>query len=125
MDTNTIVLEIDAEISRLQQARAILTGTNTRWKRKPGRPAGASLPSITKAVRTLSAEARAKIATAQQARWAKSRKAAKKEARNAATAPAAKRTTSSVVPKTAPAKKAVSVKMAGKAKTKTPITSAA
>lgn|ERR1700730_1776407 len=123
MDTNTIVLEIDAEISRLQQARAILTGTTTTWKRKPGRPA---LPSTTKAVRTLSAEARAKIAAAQQARWAKSRKAAKKEARNAAAAPAAKRTTSSsVVPRTAPAKKAVSVKMAGKAKTKTPITPAA
>ena len=126
MDTNTIVLEIDAEISRLQQARAILTGPNTTWKRKPGRPAGASLSSTPKAVRILSAEARAKIAAAQQARWAKSRKAAKKEARNAAATPAGKRTTSSsVVPKTVLAKKAVSVKMAGKAKTKTPITPAA
>ena len=39
---------------------------------------------------------------------------------------AARRTTSSsVVPKTAPAKKAVSVKKASKAKTKTPITPAA
>jgi hypothetical protein len=40
MDTNDIVLAIDAEISRLQQAKALLTDTPslTHAKRKPGRP---------------------------------------------------------------------------------------
>ena len=90
MDTNDIVLEIEAQISRLQQVRALLAATDTPLKRKPGRPAGASLPSKTRPVRTMSTEARAKIAAAQKARWAKSRKAAKKEVRQAAPAPAAK-----------------------------------
>ena len=42
MNTNDIVLTIDAEISRLQQAKALLTDTFslTHAKRKPGRPAG-------------------------------------------------------------------------------------
>jgi hypothetical protein len=123
MDTDNIVSEIDAEISRLHQVRALLTGTSTSAKRKPGRPAGASLPKKTQAVRTLSAEAREKIAAAQRARWAKSKKAAKKEVRNAAAVPAAK--ANGVVPKAAPAGRAVSVKKAAKPKTKTPVTPAA
>lgn len=123
MNTNNIVSEIDAEISRLHQVRALLTGTSTTAKRKPGRPAGTSLPKKTKAVRSLSAEAREKIAAAQKARWAKSRKAAKKEVRNAAAAPAAK--ANGLVPKTAPAGRAVSVKKAAPPKTKALVTPAA
>ncbi|HEY4046772.1 MAG TPA: hypothetical protein VGM27_07900, partial [Acidobacteriaceae bacterium] len=40
MNTNDIVLTIDDEISRLQQAKALLTDTSsdTRGKRKPRRP---------------------------------------------------------------------------------------
>jgi hypothetical protein len=40
MNTNDIVLAIDAKISRLQQAKALLTDTFslTHAKRKPGRP---------------------------------------------------------------------------------------
>jgi hypothetical protein len=100
MDTNNIVSEIDAEISRLHQVRALLTGTSTTAKRKPGRPTGASLPKKTKAVRTLSAEAREKIAAAQRGRWSKSRKAAKKEVRNAAAVPAAKKASTASLPVT-------------------------
>ena len=122
MDTNNIVSEIDAEISRLHQVRALLTGTSTTAKRKPGGPAGGSLPKKTKAVRTLSAEARVRMAAAQTARWAKVRKGAKKGARNAA-APAA--SANGVVPKTAPAGRAVSVKKAAQPKTKTLVTPAA
>jgi hypothetical protein len=89
LNTNDIVVQIDAEISRLQQAKALLAGAGNTAKKKPGRPAGvAGLPrearleptkplAKVKAVRTLSPEARAKIAAAQKARWAKSRKAAK------------------------------------------------
>jgi hypothetical protein len=122
MDTNDIILEIDAEISRLQQARTLLSGTDTTAKRKPGRPAGARIPSKTKAVHSMSAEARAKIAAAQKARWAKTKKAAKKAARNVAAVPAVKGPTpNGTVTKTAPAKKAVSAKKAGQPKTKTPV----
>ena len=125
MDTNDIVLEIDAEISRLQQARALLSGTEITAKRRPGRPAGTRFPSKTKAVRSLSAEARARIAIAQKARWAKTKKAAKKAARNVAAVPAVKGTTpNGSVPKTAPAKKAVSAKKAARPKTKTSVTPA-
>ena len=109
MDTNNIVLEIDAEISRLQQARALLAGTNAGIP-KPRASASASLRS-NKPVRTLSDAARAKISAAQKARWAKSKRAAKKEARNAAAAAAAKKTIpNGPVRKKASAKKAVSVK---------------
>ena len=125
MDTNDIVLEIDAEISRLQQARTLLSGTDTTLKRKPGRPAGTRIPSKTKAVHSMSTEARARIAAAQKARWAKTKKAAKKEARTVGAAPAVKGSTpSGTVPKTAPAKKAVPAKNAARPKTKTPVTPA-
>jgi hypothetical protein len=91
MNTNDIVLTIDAEIARLQQAKALLTNTSsvTRAKRKPGRrPAataeGGKATSFNPAEfdakprkrRALSAEARARIAAAQKARWAKFRKGA-------------------------------------------------
>jgi hypothetical protein len=122
MNTNDIVLEIDAEISRLRQARALLGGTDTIVKRKPGRPAGTSLPKPAKAVHTMSTEARARIAAAQRARWAKTRKAAKKEASTAAATPLAKISAPKTAsPKKERAKKAVSAKKAGQSKTKTPV----
>src|SRR5258708_5487877 len=127
MNTSDIVSEIDAEISRLQQVKPILTGTHKIIKRKPGRPAAPTsssqatkldrknLPAKPNAVRTLSAEARAKIAAAQKARWAKSKKATAKEASNSAAEPAAKKTAAKgVAPKTASAKKSVSLKKVGR-----------
>jgi hypothetical protein len=120
MDTNNIVLEIDAEISRLQQARALLAGTNA-GKPKARASASASLRS-NKPVRTLSDAARAKISAAQKARWAKSKRAAKKEARNTAAAAAAKKTIpNGPVRKTASAKKAATVKKAPQPQTKAPV----
>ena len=60
-----IVAEIDAEISRLQKARALLTGIFAPAKRGPGRPAKspatAQAPKKAKR-RKMSAEAREKIA---------------------------------------------------------------
>ena len=86
MDTVSIIQGIDAEISRLQQVRAILTGTDV--KRAAGRPKSTHVPSGSIAAkptkRVLSAEARAKIAAAQKARWAKSKKADRKAAKKAA-----------------------------------------
>ena len=86
MDTLRIIQEIDAEISRLQQVKAILRGTAA--KRGPGRPKTTEAATIAVAAKprghVLSAEARAKIAAAQKARWAKSKRADKKEAKKGA-----------------------------------------
>jgi hypothetical protein len=90
MNTNDVVLAIDAEISRLQQAKALLTNTSsaTRTKRKRGRQAATSgsgkatsfnpaeFDAKPRKRRALNAEARARIAAAQKARWAKFKKAA-------------------------------------------------
>ena len=89
MNTNDILAAIDAEISRLQQAKAILADTSslTGAKRKPGRPATASgggkATSFNPAEfdvkptmrRAMSEAGRARIAAAQKARWAKVKKA--------------------------------------------------
>jgi hypothetical protein len=74
MDTRSFIVAIDAEISRLQQVKALLSGT--------ARPQTSRLETTRKDTkptkrRKLSVAARAKIAAAQRARWAKFRKSAK------------------------------------------------
>ena len=69
MDTAQLICEIDSEISRLQQARALLSGRDS-----------ATQPKLLRKKRILSAEARARIAAAQKRRWAKQKGAAKKSA---------------------------------------------
>jgi hypothetical protein len=88
MNTEAIIELIDAEISRLQQAKALLSGaTATTTKRAAGRPKSvvvARILSISRAKavkRVMSAEGKARIAEAQKARWAKAKKAAKKAAK--------------------------------------------
>jgi len=137
MDTTEIIIEIDAQISRLREAKALLAGTEITIKRKPGRPSRVSLAAKASSIpaksaakpaarRTLSTEARAKMAAAQKERWAKFRKAAKKKARAVAAVPTVKGPTpNGVAPKTAPAKKVVSAKKAALLKTKTLVTPAA
>ena len=104
MDTASIIQEIDSEISRLEQARAILVGTAV--KRSAGRPKRTQpvlkTVSAKPTKRVLSAEARARIAAAQKLRWAKSRRAAKKAIQ--------KTVVKSVPAKKAPVKKAAPVK---------------
>lgn len=65
MTTDKIIAEIDAEIARLKQARALLSSTASEGDVKPVRKR-----------RKMSKAARAKIAAAQRNRWAK-QKAAK------------------------------------------------
>ncbi|AFL89216.1 hypothetical protein Terro_2984 [Terriglobus roseus DSM 18391] len=102
MNTNEIVSAIDAEIAKLQQARALLSGSSepAATKRGPGRPKKAAAPAnvIAKPVapkrgpgrpkkvvapvkavakRTLSAEGKARIAAAQKRRWAAAKESAK------------------------------------------------
>jgi hypothetical protein len=82
MDTASIIEHLDAEISRLQQVRALLTDENV--SKGPGRPKASdaiSKPVAAKLTRrVMSAEGKKRIALAQKARWAKVRKAAKKAA---------------------------------------------
>jgi hypothetical protein len=71
MEIDQIVAVLDAEIKRLQQVRELLGG------------GGNGIPSPFVRPRrkhTMSAEARARIAAAQRARWAKQKRAAKKAA---------------------------------------------
>jgi hypothetical protein len=91
MNTNDIIITIDAEISRLQQAKALLIDTFslTPAKRKPGRPATApgngratsfnpaEFDAKPRKRRGMSAAGRARIAAAQKARWARFKRAAK------------------------------------------------
>ena len=66
MDTAAIIEQIDAEIERLEKVKALLTGETIAARR--GRPPGSGMK------RTLSPEARAKIAAAQKKRWAKAKR---------------------------------------------------
>jgi hypothetical protein len=85
LNTESIIEAIDTEISRLEQAKAILTGTVT--KRSPGRPKRTQPVSKTVAAkptkRVMSAEARARIAEAQKLRWAKAKRSDRKAAKKA------------------------------------------
>jgi hypothetical protein len=71
MQIADIITEVDAEIARLQQAKALLTDTTV--KRGPGRAAGSPKESTPKK-NTHSPEGLARIAAAQKKRWANARK---------------------------------------------------
>ena len=73
MENSPIIATIDAEIAKLQQAKALLTGTEL--KKKLGRPKKVVTIAVPQK-RTMSVEARKKIAAAQKARWAKAKKTA-------------------------------------------------
>jgi len=66
MNTTELLSQIEAEISVLKQARALLAGNGASRDRRRG-----------KRTWTMSAEAREKIAAAQRKRWAKQKSAAK------------------------------------------------
>ncbi len=72
VDVTRIIAELDAQISKLQQARALLAGVPT-VKAGPGRPKG-SKNTTTKSKRNLSPEGRKRIAEAMKKRWADRRK---------------------------------------------------
>lgn len=82
MDVSKILSEIDAEISRLQQARAALvtiSGGSVVAGRRRGRPKGSknvATAAPAKRKRNLSPEGRKRIAEAMKRRWAEHRKQA-------------------------------------------------
>jgi hypothetical protein len=86
VNTQDIIEQIDSEISKLQQAKALLIGaTAASTKRGPGGPKANDVVTKILAVKPprkpLGTEAKEKIAAAQRLRWAKSKRAAKKAAR--------------------------------------------
>jgi hypothetical protein len=82
MDTNRIIADIDTEISKLQQVRALLS--SVAIKKGPGRPKSTE-PKVTKLTkRKMSPKGRAAISAAMKARWAKKR-ATKSVTKKAAT----------------------------------------
>jgi hypothetical protein len=73
MDTTEVIQSIDAEIARLEKARALLNG-HVSTPAKRGRPVSSKLGATAKPQRRkMSAEGRARIAAAQKARWAKAK----------------------------------------------------
>jgi len=81
MDTRQMLTELEAEIALLQQVRELLAGA--------GSATTGRVPATAPALRgggrrPLSSEARERIAAAQRARWAKSKRAAKRAAKKAA-----------------------------------------
>jgi hypothetical protein len=83
LEVSRILAEIDAQIAKLQQARALLAGSGSTAapaKRAVGRPrkaaATAAKAPSTRKKRNLSPEARKRIADAQKRRWADRRKTA-------------------------------------------------
>jgi hypothetical protein len=81
MTLDAILTSIDEQISKLQQARAVLTDgvVAPAATKGPGRPKKTAAPAAAKAPkkRVMSEEARARIAAAQKKRWAATKRAAK------------------------------------------------
>jgi hypothetical protein len=81
--TKSILVEIDAQIALLKQAKALLSSAGTTAiKRKPGRPsktAAIVVPVVQKAKKRkkMSAEGRERVRQAQIKRWAAVKQAAK------------------------------------------------
>jgi hypothetical protein len=104
MNTDAIIEQIDAEIAKLEQAKVLLTdATEVSNKRAVGRPEASKVIARILSVkpakpvkRVVSAEAKAKMAEAQKARWAAKRKQDKKAANAVAKVKAAKKAAKAV-----------------------------
>ncbi|MGA1981043.1 MAG: hypothetical protein ABSG84_01110 [Acidobacteriaceae bacterium] len=82
MEVSRIIAEIDAQISKLQQARELLSGISAKASKGPGRPKGSknakAAAKTAPSKRRLSPEGRKRIADAMKRRWAERRKLAAK-----------------------------------------------
>jgi hypothetical protein len=74
VEVSRIIAEIDAQILKLQQARTLLSGTQT-VRTGPGRPKGSkNVVASGSSKRKLTPEGRKRIAEAMKKRWAERRK---------------------------------------------------
>lgn len=78
MEVKQIITELDQEIARLKDARALLAGETA--SRRRGRPAGISAATGGAKKRNLTPEGRRRISEALKRRWAARRKAVAKKA---------------------------------------------
>src|ERR1700678_1205369 len=80
MNTEEIIKHIDGEISKLQQAKGLLLGTDSPIKKSPGRSKKkatvARILAVKSTKRVMSPEGRARLVAAVKARWAKAKKTA-------------------------------------------------
>jgi hypothetical protein len=76
MATKSIISEIDAEIARLEQVKALLANGDKPTARKAAKKANGKQTKK----RKMSPEGRKRIATAQRKRWAQTRKLAEMSA---------------------------------------------
>jgi len=78
VEVKQIVAEIEKEITRLKEARALLAGEGSATgRRKRGRPAGTTAARGRAGKRRLSPEGRKRISDALKRRWAARRKGQK------------------------------------------------
>lgn len=82
MDTNRIIADIDTEISKLQQARAILASVGV--KNGPGRRKSVEPKVLKPKKRKMSAKGRAAISAAMKARWSKKKEGTRANAKKTA-----------------------------------------
>ncbi|MBV8114034.1 MAG: hypothetical protein JO300_04790 [Silvibacterium sp.] len=82
MQVSQILIEIDSEIARLQQARNLLAGEGVKGAKR-GKAAAKRVPSKK---RRMTAEGRRRIAEAMKRRWAERRKEASAKAARTAKA---------------------------------------
>jgi hypothetical protein len=76
LNSQEILEQIENEISRLQQVKALLQGSNGHKASGASRTTASAAPAAKpQGKRVLSDEARNKIAAAQRRRWAKAKKA--------------------------------------------------
>lgn len=110
MQPSELIAAVDEEIARLEQARALLSGSGT-GRARLGRSAGAfSAGTAQRRLRRISAARRARIVAAQKAPWDKVRKAAGQP-------PAAVPAKAVAKPKKGRAGRATSTKKAGSRRT--------
>jgi len=76
VEVSRIIAEIDAQILKLQQARALLADASAPVRKGPGRPKGTT-NAVSKRKRNLTPEGRKRIADAMKKRWADRRKSLK------------------------------------------------
>jgi hypothetical protein len=84
VEVSEILDEIDAQISKLQQARELLSGTGAKVHKGRGRPKGSknakTAAKVAPRKRKISPEGRKRIAEAMKKRWAERRKQTAKPA---------------------------------------------
>lgn len=78
MEVKQIIAELDQEIARLREARALLAGETSGKPKRGRRPGSATAPKKAAGKRNLTPEGRKRISEALRRRWAARRKAASK-----------------------------------------------